>query len=1838
MAEPNSSEQSLEPLAVKDCRSPRRGVQRWRRFWFGMGLIVGGSAGLSLGASWWFKNQLSPLIADGLTYFLNRPVQIGDLQYFSLTSLRLGKSQIAATATDPDRVSIEALEIHYNPWTFLWNRKLKIQVTAVNPTIFLEQEASGDWLRTSVQPLDPNHPIDLVQLRVQNAKTTIITRSSAGKERPAVNLSVSQANAHFNWLHQRIYFDLKGNFAQGDRLALQGETQFQTHRLKLQLQGKNLPAPIVSHLLPLPFAVTQGRIESHLHLDWQGSQHPMLEGTTRLQGVRAEFVQLPCPLDQLDGVLHFQGDRIQFEQIKANYGKIAGIIQGEIDNRQGFHLQAAIPETPMQSWVTSLQLPLGVPLQGSLKAHLRLTGSFLRPQLTAALNTAQPSQIDRLRWRSLQTQLAFQDSILTIQQFQAIPEVSGNLAGNLAGNLTGTGTLDFRDERSQYRFDFQTQKFAIAALRPYRMDLPLEAKLTSRGQITGEFKEPDRRQIVASGQIQWPEGVIAVDKVELKGQKWQANLTAQGIPLANLPESSISSIKGLYQGYLQGVFQVAGDLSQPGFNTLQAQGNAQLQFPQGNVAAEKLTLAQGQWQGQFRAQNLALAAWWPDLPPALAGKLDGQFRLAGDLSGNLVGNLNPLLGAGSGRLRLPQGLITAEQVKIGAGRWSGQFNTNNLQVKSFMAAAQDSDRLTGTMHLTGTLLQPRQTLMGKGSARLTLNRGRLDLTGFSLAGDQIKATVLASAIALRPFAVNGRGKVSGRVEMTTTLANWNPARLLARGNVTLSEGIGALRRPFATDFAWNGRRLQLLKLTAPNLTAQGWMDLTGDRVWRVQGFNLALQTQDFPIQDLPLPQSISQGKTSGQLDFEGIIAGNLEHYQVDGKIALINFKSSLLPLKVESILQGKIQSNLDHLLSLNLAGKQDRITLAFDSRYQLSELDLQLDQLRIKGRQQPSQFLIDAADVPLPLLQAIAQVNPSLTQSLPAAVRQALLEPTLRGNLAGRIWLNPQEHSVVGESIAIINPGWRTWHGDRVTANFYYQKGQFVLKEAQFQINKSAYRLSASLTPQKDGMHGQGEISVAEGNIQDILAALQIYDLEDLKRGNNPPVYGKAGDLFNILPNPSSRATLQAASPHSLPTAPPALYSVGLPTTSSRDRLSYFSEQLIRLEKQRQQRRQATPLPPLSELKGTIAGSLKLSFSPQFGFASQFSLQGQNWQWGNYPLLQLLAQGSFQDGILAFEPLNLKLGNPSSQQSQINFVGQIGDQGQQGQLQLVNLPLQEIAKAMTLSYPLEISGLLNGTISLAGSRANPQAIGQWGIEQATFNRQDLPSLQGRFNYRNSRFDFSATSLTSLRREPLTLMGTFPLRLPMTRFIPASDRWEAHLQLQDEDLRLLNIFTGKQLDWISGKGLLRLEAKGRIEPNSGSAQELEVQGLAQITQASFASSLIPVPLTNVQGKMDLNLDRILVENLTGQLNGGNFSLQGSVPILKTLAPKQPLQLTFRDLLLDLKGLYQGRVKGEIQWLGSLLEPSIGGHIELFNGQFLLENPWLEDPFKEKTAMTQGRSLPEFANLELILGENVLISRPPIVTVAATGNLLLNGPLAQPQPEGTILLKSGQVNLFANQLRLASSDNNTAQFSPKWGFDPYLNLRLVTAVSETNRNLVRTTPVSSEINDPFTANNDSLQTVRIQAQIKGLASQLTRNIELTSNPPRNRSEIITLLGGSFVNTLSSGDTTVGLANLAGTAVFGTVQGAIGDALGLSEFRIFSTPLINDQERIRSTQIGVAAEAGVDLTHDLSLSLLQILNADRPPQFGLRYRINENTTLRGSSNFSDDNRGIIEYQRRF
>jgi translocation and assembly module TamB len=129
---------------------------------------------------------------------------------------------------------------------------------------------------------------------------------------------------------------------------------------------------------------------------------------------------------------------------------------------------------------------------------------------------------------------------------------------------------------------------------------------------------------------------------------------------------------------------------------------------------------------------------------------------------------------------------------------------------------------------------------------------------------------------------------------------------------------------------------------------------------------------------------------------------------------------------------------------------------------------------------------------------------------------------------------------------------------------------------------------------------------------------------------------------------------------------------------------------------------------------------------------------------------------------------------------------------------------------------------------------------------------------------------------------------------------------------------------------------------------------------------------------------------------------------------------------------------------------------------------------------------------------------------------------------------------------------------------------------------------------------------------------------------------------LLGGGFVDTEGRTDSNLGLINIAGSAVFNNFQGAfneIANVFGLSEFRIFPTIVSNSPKDIRSySTIELAVEAGVDISRKFSVSGIKLLTDSDPTQFGLNYRINDQLRIRASTNLTDDNRAVIEFQKRF
>jgi translocation and assembly module TamB len=831
-------------------------------------------------------------------------------------------------------------------------------------------------------------------------------------------------------------------------------------------------------------------------------------------------------------------------------------------------------------------------------------------------------------------------------------------------------------------------------------------------------------------------------------------------------------------------------------------------------------------------------------------------------------------------------------------------------------------------------------------------------------------------------------------------------------------------------------------------------------------------------------------------------------------------------------------------------------------------------------------------------------------------VLRAIASQRLVGDISGNVDVNLKTFEVSLNEVALSGPIFEPARGSEI------------------QPGNNRYVLSGKITQTATGPQFQNvQLNVEQGELQVVLAALQLLDAAQARTS--------FGDASEVLVSP-----------------------VRLQDEPLQRQLQRLSEIKVLLDQQREQREASSLFPDLNLAKGSFTGTVNLDGSLASGFTTQFNIEGQNWEWGSYGSEQLTVtgEGSFQNGIISLLPLRIQSG-----ESVISYSGTIGGEVQSAQLRLENIPIEQM-QALLQKVPnlppvlTGFSGLLNATATLSGSISNPQARGELSITDAAINRTPVQSAEGSFSYANARLNFGSTILVA-GTEPLNINGSLPYKLPIASVEPENNQLNLNIDVKNEGLAVLNLLSGGQVTWLNGTGNARVDVRGIYDQKANKLEQLVAQGEANIENATIQARPLPEgePLTNVNGRVLFDFDRILVENMQGQFGGGAITAAGSIPISQPAPQQNPLTVNIGELAINLKGLYRGHVRGDVVVTGAALVPKIGGELNLFDGQVQLAAGGTATNNGGATgggatasgggttasgATARGRGTTgtgagsnnqlEFNSLKLTLDKSIEITQAPILSFLAQGTLTLNGPLDSIKPEGTIELNRGQVNLFTTQFRLARDYENTARFVANRGLDPILDVRLIASVTESTQRRLPISPVSAEINDAPALGVGSVQTVRIQARALGPASQLADNLELTSSPGRSKAEIVALLGGSFVDTLGRGDSTLGLVNLAGSALLGNVQNLIGDALGLSEFRVFPTT-INDDKR-RTSTLGLAAEAGVDISRNFSVSVLKELTTDQPFQYNLRYRVNDKVLLRGGTDFSGDSRAVVEYENRF
>jgi translocation and assembly module TamB len=1625
------------------------------------------------------------------------------------------------------------------------------------------------------------------------------------------------------------------------------------------------------------FRLADGRIKL------EAIAQPKLGGKITTQG---EIQLLKTPQTRFQ----VQGDRLSGDALLRLYGaKLPSqVLIGATAVRGTIGGSGANIYTNLRVDAPQSTYPLSTDLQITPQGKTLVRGATLT---TAGGKVRATGEVTKTNWL-----LNLQPQGLDTQKLAKIGGMSlaANYDGKLGGEIQVTGlnnAIDLDRIQAKGRLNLQLAAGQIRANRiavdrgKWQANVSSSAldleELTSTGVagsesslpagvVSGDFnlsgnslKTISPKNILARGRgrVQLKAGEIRADDLTIANSNWQGIFTTNNLQL--------SEFNSQVNGKLTGKFNLAGNLQKFTPASIRGTGAGSIDLPQGKLVGNNFQIDRGKWQGDLQSSGLVLGGLAPEIPQQFKNaKLAANVRVAGDIQ-----HFQPqdIAAVGSAKLSLDGGTIFARQLELKSGKWRSNLGLDRLKLGSVnteLPAEFESARLTGDFIAAGDLtkIDPAH-LQVSGAGELNLNSGKIRATDLKLDRGNWSSNLAIANLKLgdvntqlspqlQASKLTGNFIVSGNVNKLTPTAiqaNGNGKIKLANGGTVGASNVQITNGIWQSDLAFQGLKLGSVNkdLPAPlqvgllfgNFRASGNLNYpeleqiqaSGDgQIKNILGGNVRVNNLNIDrgkwqskivadrlnISELAkfAPNKIGNiDRLAGQLSADLQIAGNLQsnnlaNLQVLGQSNLTNLQVG--GLKFDPNLTGNITANPGQGVDIAFTGKTDRLAVSLDRNLQLQNFDVKQQQIIAKGNVDGKILAVDVGRLPISLLQ------PWIPKS--AGIQPYRIDGVATGNVA----INLANYQISGKQIEIINPIFGAFEGERLLGNFRYANGRINLNDTEIQRGANTYRIDASIDPGATTPTFQAKVQVPSGSVEDVRNLLQIFSANDLFVPFNQRKYGTAADLRTQTERLANR--------------PQPLYN----------ELRRLSELRRWLNRETDRQQENNIIPDIGNLEGDFSGEISIASNPKAGLSTDFNLTGSNWQLERYHLDRLQATGNWRNGKLHLDPLTL-----TNQDSQMTLNGDFGVNNQNAKVNIQNFPVESLTSLVDL--PVNITGGINLTAQIGGNLANPRTSGEVTLTNATLNNTKLQSVSGNFNYWDGRLNFTtnttfADRAVASQADRIKINGSIPYQLPFALKPPASRNINIDLSLQDRGLQVLDVFSQQQLHWIDGQGKIALKIDGKMKPASDGIESLSASGTANITNGRIQSVAIPEPLTNVNGDIVFDFDRIDVQKLTGKFSRGQVIIEGIVPISDSFSiePSKQLAIQMNGIAVNLKDKYSGDVNGKLTVIGTALNPILSGDIQLSNGQVFIPDSPNTTPtvlgIKPATPEAPKPNALQLRNLHLTLGDNLQITRAPILNFFATGKLDIDGTIDNPRPFGQVQLQKGSVNLFTTQFRLASGPQ-TADFFPTLGTEPVLNLRLYAKTLESTsnplfqRNSIARTAKDGEINQPadfYTTSLGSVQTVQVEARIAGLASQITQRLELTSTPALTQPEILLLLGGGLVERLEAGNNIgLGVASLAGSTILNNLQDRISDLLSLSDFRLFPT-IIKDSKTSSNSTLGIAAEVGTDITPKISTSIFKILTNNESPYYSLRYRLNDQILLRGSTNLFGENRALVEFEQRF
>ena len=262
-------------------------------------------------------------------------------------------------------------------------------------------------------------------------------------------------------------------------------------------------------------------------------------------------------------------------------------------------------------------------------------------------------------------------------------------------------------------------------------------------------------------------------------------------------------------------------------------------------------------------------------------------------------------------------------------------------------------------------------------------------------------------------------------------------------------------------------------------------------------------------------------KIKGRADFSGRLIGRnlISEPFAPGNLRLagnLNLRNLALDkIAFQPLLQGPVDVNLGNSIELDLQGKTDRIAANLQpctrqdclSPYLPTFFDLRQgvntqNPILLSGRRQGDVLDIDLKNASLSLLNLVPVVEETIGT-------------TVDGKVTGNLDVNLFNLATAG-NIQVENPAIGAVKAEEFVAAFSYDGEIARVDAATLQIGKTEYALQGNYNLNSQDINGR--LVADNGRVQDIFAAVNVFNLQDLQGGVDNilnPEYADAADVAN---------------------------------------------------------------------------------------------------------------------------------------------------------------------------------------------------------------------------------------------------------------------------------------------------------------------------------------------------------------------------------------------------------------------------------------------------------------------------------------------------------------------------------------------------------------------------------------------------------------------------------------------------------------------------------------------------------------------------------------------------